>query len=106
MYFLCLTKNSWCRSHFGEVFSGWMHLKVITAFVESVLRYGLPAEIVTCFVEPNLRREKQVQDALSKTITKIRPEIVMDGFDEDEKEDSVEALPYVCLKFTVAGIGN
>jgi len=31
----------WCRTHYGEAFSAWIHLKVIRAFVESVLRYGL-----------------------------------------------------------------
>mmetsp|Transcript_9380 Transcript_9380/g.18471 ORF Transcript_9380/g.18471 Transcript_9380/m.18471 type:complete len:444 (-) Transcript_9380:308-1639(-) len=33
----------WCRTHYGEVFSAWIHLKVIRAFVESVLRYGVHA---------------------------------------------------------------
>ena len=31
----------WCKTHFGEAFCAWVHLKVIRAFVESVLRYGL-----------------------------------------------------------------
>lgn len=102
----CLTLLCrWCRAHFGEVFSGWMHLKVVTAFVESVLRYGLPVDVLTVFVEPNMRREKQVQDNLSKTIARMRSDLVAEvGEDEDEKsENSSEVLPYVCLKFGVAG---
>ena len=31
----------WCKTHFGEAFCAWIHLKIIRAFVESVLRYGL-----------------------------------------------------------------
>ncbi len=39
-----LKKNliRWCKVNFGEVFQSWIHLKAIRAFVESVLRYGLP----------------------------------------------------------------
>merc|ERR1712106_108736 len=36
--------NRWCKTHFGEAFVAWMHIKVIIVFVESVLRYGLPVD--------------------------------------------------------------
>jgi len=35
----------WCRTNYGEVFTAWIHLKVVRLFVESVLRYGLPVDI-------------------------------------------------------------
>lgn len=31
------------RINFSEAFQAWVHLKVLRAFIESVLRYGLPA---------------------------------------------------------------
>jgi V-type H+-transporting ATPase subunit C len=31
----------WCRTHYGEAFNAWIHIKVVRAFVESVLRYGV-----------------------------------------------------------------
>lgn len=34
----------WCRAHFGEAFSAWMHVKLIKSYVESVMRYGLPVD--------------------------------------------------------------
>merc|ERR1711997_954484 len=34
----------WCKTHYGEAFVAWMHIKVIRVFVESVLRYGLPVD--------------------------------------------------------------
>lgn len=33
-----------------------MHLKVLRAFVESVLRYGLPANFFTYVVKPSLKK--------------------------------------------------
>jgi V-type H+-transporting ATPase subunit C len=50
----------WCRAHYGEVFSSWIHLKVIKSFVESVLRYGLPVDFLPMFIEPNMKKEKAV----------------------------------------------
>jgi len=31
----------WCRTNFQEAFIGWLHIKAIRVFVESILRYGL-----------------------------------------------------------------
>lgn len=33
-----------CRAGFGECYSGYLHLKAIRTFVESILRYGLPPD--------------------------------------------------------------
>ncbi len=55
------------------------------------------------FVEPSMKREKQVQENLTKTITKMRSDLVVGTIGEDEEDD--DSLPYVCIKFTVAG-GN
>ena len=42
----------WCKAHFGELYSGLMHLRVMHGFVESVLRYGLPPDFLTLIFEP------------------------------------------------------
>ncbi len=39
------------RTNFGEVFSAWMHLKVVRLFVESVLHYGLPPQFLGLVVK-------------------------------------------------------
>jgi len=36
------TFMAWTDTAFGEVFAGMIHIKILRAFVESVLRYGLP----------------------------------------------------------------
>jgi hypothetical protein len=42
------------RTNFSESFQILVHLKVIRLFVESVLRYGLPAEYIGIIVEVSL----------------------------------------------------
>lgn len=37
----------WCKAHYGEAMTAWMHVKVIKTFVEAVLRYGLPVDYLT-----------------------------------------------------------
>lgn len=95
----------WCRAHYGEVYSGWLHLKVIRAFAESVLRYGLPVDFSSMFIEPNMKREKQLKVLLGKTIAKLIPHLTH-HVEEGEEDDDTENLPYVCHKFNVIGASN
>lgn len=95
----------WCRAHYGEVYSGWLHLKVIRAFAESVLRYGLPVDFSSMFIEPNPKREKQLKVLLSKTIAKLSPHLTHQ-VEEGEDDEDTENLPYVCHKFNVIGASN
>lgn len=95
----------WCQSHFGEVYSAWIHLKVIQAFVESVLRYGLPVDFTAMFLKPDPKLEKELKLKLSNTILELRPELrPKNSLMEDEDEDDSDAnLPFVCLRFSVPG---
>ena len=96
----------WCQAHYGEVYSGHIHLRVIRGFIESVLRYGLPLDFLPIFIEPNMKREKQLKLALANTISRLRPELSSNQKDlneaEEDEEDS-ENLPFVCQKFAVIG---
>lgn len=96
----------WCQAHFGELYSSWIHLKVIRGFVESVLRYGLysgkEAKYQACFVEPTLGREKLLEEKLSDAIKNIRPDLAVDQqIEEDEDEETHESLFFVCHPFNV-----
>lgn len=91
----------WCKAHYGEVFAGWIHLKVIRGFVESVLRYGLPVDFLSVFIEPNLKREKQLKSALDKYVSFLRTDEVAPDDEEEGEDESAESLPYVCHKFNV-----
>jgi len=48
----------WALNSFGDAFNGWLHLKCIQCFVESILRYGLPPECVAMLVSPKKGGEK------------------------------------------------
>lgn len=101
----------WCQAHFGEVYAGWVHLKVIRGFVESILRYGLPADHAAMFVEPVMAREKQVKAALSACVFKLCPQLALqnarsaDAADEggEEEGEDEEGLAYVFQKFSAIG---
>ena len=51
----------WCRAHFGEAFSAWMHVKLVKSYVESVMRYGLPVDFSAFMVAPKKGQESKVQ---------------------------------------------
>jgi hypothetical protein len=103
----------WCRAHYGEVFSASIHLKMVRAFVESVLRYGLPVDFNSFFIEVSSaaqRREKELHKTLTASVMKACPELsskklTVGGEDEEEElgeEGAVgENLPYVCHPFHV-----
>jgi len=100
------TLVNWIQVNFSEVYGGWAHLKVIRAFVESVLRYGVPVRILSFFVEPDMKREKQLKVALSKSIEKLQPSLfssIKNIDNDDEDEDDTENLPYVCQKIPMIG---
>lgn len=50
----------WCRAHYGEAFSAWIHVKLVKSFVESVMRYGLPVDFTTVFLAPKKGMEGKV----------------------------------------------
>ncbi|KAI9248898.1 hypothetical protein BDA99DRAFT_524784 [Phascolomyces articulosus] len=52
------------RTNFGEVFTSWVHLKALRVFVESVLRYGLPAEFVAVTISAQAKYENKVDQTL------------------------------------------
>ncbi|KAK4750531.1 hypothetical protein SAY87_004013 [Trapa incisa] len=54
----------WCYTSYGEVFSSWMHFCAVRAFVESILRYGLPPSFLSCVLAPSTKSEKKVRSIL------------------------------------------
>jgi V-type H+-transporting ATPase subunit C len=106
---LTQSKNTlvqWCRAHFGDIFNAWLHLKVVQAFVESILRYGVPMDFVPFFVIPDMKLEKELKTQLLRTVLNLRPELRPRKALAQEEEEEVaegEALPYVYVKFSLVG---
>ncbi|KAK7694419.1 hypothetical protein QCA50_001605 [Cerrena zonata] len=54
------------RTNFSEAFQILVHLKVLHVFVESVLRYGLPANYAGFIVKPDSKTTKKTFETLQK----------------------------------------
>ncbi|KZO94983.1 ATPase V1 complex subunit C [Calocera viscosa TUFC12733] len=53
------------RTNFSEAFQVLVHLKVVRLFVESVLRYGLPANYTGLVIEPDPKSSKRLMAVLT-----------------------------------------
>lgn len=80
----------WCKTHYGEAFVAWMHIKVIRVFVESVLRYGLPVDFTSVLFKAAPGKDVELTISLDKA---LGTEEVNDAEEEDEYHD------FVLLKF-------
>jgi len=88
----------WCKTNFGEAFVAWMHLKSIRVFVESILRFGLPANFQAVLVLPNKRDDKKVRTALHELFKHLATKHLDEGVIDDEGVLSSETFyPYVSL---------
>ncbi|KAI0236726.1 Vacuolar ATP synthase subunit C [Massospora cicadina] len=52
----------WCQASFEDAFTAWFHIKVLRAFTESVLRYGLPPDYSFALIHP--RHESKLEKAM------------------------------------------
>jgi len=57
------------RTNFSEAFQLLVHLKVLRLFVESVLRYGLPANYTGLVIKPDPKYSKKMLDQLQAHFT-------------------------------------
>jgi len=99
-----LKKNltRWCKTNFSEGFAGWIHLKAIRVFVESVLRYGLPTNFQAMLILPRDKGKiRKLRTVLSDLYSHLSSKIVFvkGGEDQDEIDPSNhdKFYPYVCL---------
>lgn len=82
----------WCKTHYGEAFVAWMHIKVIRVFVESVLRYGLPVDFTAVLYKVTSGKEVMLVGALDKTFGEKKGK-------EEDIEDDEEYHDFVLIKF-------
>ena len=57
--------TKWSQTAFAEAFIAMIHLKAVRAFVESVLRYGLPIDFEISVLVPKARTESKLRNALN-----------------------------------------
>lgn len=82
----------WCKTHYGDAYVAWMHIKVIRVFVESVLRYGLPVDFTAVLYKVQGNKEPELTKALDKALG--NNEAI-----EDAEDDMDEYHDFVLLKF-------
>eukprot|EP01127_Copromyxa_protea_P005407 TRINITY_DN15338_c0_g1_i1.p1 TRINITY_DN15338_c0_g1~~TRINITY_DN15338_c0_g1_i1.p1 ORF type:complete len:368 (-),score=87.82 TRINITY_DN15338_c0_g1_i1:28-1131(-) len=81
----------WSITNFGEAFHMWVHLKCIQVFVESILRFGLPANFQAMLLIPRKNHESKLQRLLCQHYSYIGRD-----FGEDiEDENGEKFFPYV-----------
>ena len=83
----------WCKTHYGEAFVAWMHIKVIRVFVESVLRYGLPVDFTAVLYKVASGKETALVVSLDKTFGNAKDKAEEVDVDEEEYHD------FVLIKF-------
>lgn len=94
----------WTKTAFSECYSGWLHLKAIRIFVESVLRYGLPPQFCTLLLKVTRNETKihkyfrdNYKHLLSDQPTAVDDESTL-GFGQLH---GMEFHPYVLLTLNV-----
>jgi len=85
----------WCKTNFNEAFVAWIHLKAIRAFVESVLRYGLPSNFQAMLLLPNKSKVKRLRQVLNELYGHLSKKTIFADKSEEEENDSF--FPYVAL---------
>ena len=84
----------WCKTHYGDAFVAWMHIKVIRVFVESVLRYGLPVDFTAVLYKVHQGKDSDLTKALDNALGTSTPaDEPMDDMPDDDYHD------FVLLKF-------
>lgn len=81
----------WCKTHFGDAFVAWMHIKAIRVFVESVLRYGLPVDFTSVLYKVHAGKDHQLTLKLDKSLGSV--------VEDDIDEGAEEYHDFVLLKF-------
>jgi len=92
-----LKKNMirWCKTNFAESFVGWVHIKAIRTFVESVLRYGLPINFQAVLLMPKKGKQTKLRKVLSDMFSHLAAKSVFNHKGEDD--DMENFFPYVSL---------
>jgi len=97
-----LRKNliRWCKTNFSESFVGWIHLKAIRVFVESVLRYGLPTNFQAMLLLPHKGKATRLRKCLNDMYSHLSSRTVF-KYDDDDSNDSEKFYPYVYLEINL-----
>jgi len=87
-----------CFYAFSELFIALMHLKVMRAFIDGVLRFGIPPRFYIGILKPVKGYEKQVLTRLSDTFA---DETMKDMYGtKEDTQDTEDFFPFVNIQLT------
>ncbi|RKP12079.1 lysosomal H+-transporting ATPase 42kDa, V1 subunit C1, partial [Piptocephalis cylindrospora] len=94
-----LQLSEWVKASFGDAFVAWIHLKALRVYVESVLRYGLPADFCCATIMPKPKFEAKTLLKLDKNYANLGRQFAeVQASTDDEAVGAVpedEYKPYV-----------
>jgi len=95
----------WCITTYEESFLFWVHVKAIRIYVESVLRFGLPADIVATVLEPKKGKEQKLRATLKdlySTLPNAELAHELDAGETDLSGFGSDFYPYVYFALKVS----
>lgn len=104
----------WLKVNFSEAFTGWIHVKALRVFVESVLRYGLPVNFQAMLLKPQKKTVKRLREVLNQLYSHLDNSAYTGGGGTDDIPDipglttmqQSEYYPYVFYKVTLDMVNN
>ncbi|KAE8605073.1 hypothetical protein XENTR_v10014958 [Xenopus tropicalis] len=99
----------WLKVNFSEAFIGWIHIKALRVFVESVLRYGLPVNFQAVVLQPNKKSMKRLRDVLNAIFRHLDENAAANMKDigmeiPGLQLSSQDYYPYVCFKIDLTNL--
>jgi len=95
----------WCITTYEENFQFWTHIKAIRTYVESVLRFGLPADICVTVLEPKKGKEPKLRATLKDLYSSLPNAELAHELDAGETDLSgfgSDFYPYVYFSIKVS----
>lgn len=91
-----------CQATFSDTFVAWIHIKAMRAFVESVLRFGVPPRFAAFLMKPNPRQVPQLRSVLHDLFCKSSQfgSAYATTKAADAEGEGDEWYPYVSLSFS------
>jgi len=99
----------WCITTYEEMFTFWVHVKAIRIYVESVLRFGLPADICATVLEPKKGKENKLRQTLKELYSNLPNAELAHELDAGETDLSgfgSDFYPYVYFSLKVSDLGK
>jgi len=97
----------WCITTYEESFLFWVHVKAIRIYVESVLRFGLPADICATVIEAKKGKEPKLRAALKELYSSLPNAALAHELDAGETDLSgfgSDFYPYVYFSLKISDI--